>query len=78
MNTKVYNAVMGGNADNNIRFADLRNLLDSVGFKETIKGDHHIYKRRDIPERINIQPVGNKSKAYQVKQIRMIFEKYGL
>ena len=78
MNTKVYNAVMGGNADNNIRFADLRNLLDSVGFKETIRGDHHIYKRKDIPERINIQPVGNKSKAYQVKQIRMIFEKYGL
>lgn len=62
MNTKVYNAVMGGNADNNIRF-DLRNLLDSVGFKETIRGDHHIYKRKDIPERINIQPVGNKSKA---------------
>lgn len=40
MNTKVYNAVMGGNADNNIRFADLRNLLDSVGFKETIRDDH--------------------------------------
>ena len=78
MNTKVYNAVMGGNADNNIRFADLRNLLDSVGFKEMIRGDHHIYKRKDIPERINIQPIGNKSKAYQVKQIRMIFEKYGL
>lgn len=78
MNTKVYNAVMSGNADNNIRFADLRNLLDSVGFKETIRGDHHIYKRKDIPERINIQPIGNKSKAYQVKQIRIIFEKYGV
>ena len=69
---------MSGESDHNIRFADLRNLLDSFGFRETIKGDHHIYKRNDIPERINIQPNGNKSKAYQVKQIRMILKKYGL
>lgn len=78
MNQKIYNKVMAGNSDNNIRFADLRNLILSFGFNEHIKGDHFIYKRKDIPERINIQPNGNKAKIYQVKQVRMLFEKYGL
>lgn len=70
--------VMGGKNDNNIRFNDFRNLILSYGFRERIRGDHYIYKRDDIIERINIQPDGNKAKAYQVKQIRMLFEKYGL
>lgn len=78
MNKKVYNDVMSGQSDNNIHFNDFRNLLLSCGFSERIKGDHFIYKRSDIPERINIQPNGNKAKIYQVKQVRMIFEKYGL
>ena len=75
---KVYNDVMSGKSDSNIRFNDLRNLLESLGFKEKIKGDHHIFKKDGIPDRINIQPVGSKSKAYQVKQIRLIIEKYSL
>lgn len=78
MNQKIYNKVMAGNSDNNIRFADLRNLILSFGFNEHIKGDHFIYKRKDIPERINIQPNGNRAKVYQVKQVRMLFVKYGL
>lgn len=73
-----YDIVMSGNSDSNIRFADFRNLILSFGFRERIKGDHFIYKRNDIPERINIQPNGNKAKAYQVKQVRILFEKYGL
>lgn len=78
MAKNTYDDVMSGLKDSNIRFIDLRNLLISKGFNERIKGDHFIYKRSDIPERINIQPNGNKSKAYQVKQIRLIFEHYGL
>ena len=78
MNTKVYNDVMSGCSDSNIRFSDLCNLLISYGFNERVKGDHFIYKRMDFPERINIHPIGNKAKAYQVKQIRMLFQKYGL
>ena len=76
MNT--YDMVMSGNSDNNIRFTDFRNLILSLGFRERIRDDHYIYKRDDITERINIQPNGNKAKAYQVKQMRMLFEKYGL
>lgn len=78
MANNTYDMVMSGKSDNNIRFNDLRNLVLSYGFRERIKGDHFIYKRNDIVERINIQPNGNKAKAYQVKQIRMLFEKYGL
>ena len=78
MGKSTYDTIMNGKSDSNIRFSDFRNLLISYGFNERIKGDHFIYKRNDIPERINIQPLGNKAKAYQVKQIRLIFEKYGL
>ena len=73
-----YDMVLSGISDNNIRFNDFRNLIISYGFRERIKGDHYIYKRDDIIERIVIQPLGNKSKAYQVKQVRMLFEKYRL
>lgn len=78
MNQKIYNKVMAGNSDNNIRFTDFRNLILSFGFVERIKGDHHVYKRDDIPEGIVIQPLGSKAKAYQVKQVRNLFNKYGL
>lgn len=76
MNT--YDMVMNGNSDNNIRFTDFRNLILSYGFTERIRGDHYVYKRNDITERIVIQPLGNKAKAYQVKQVRSLFNKYGL
>ncbi len=78
MPNSTYDIVMTGKSDSNIRFTDFRNLILSFGFRERIKGDHFIYKRDDIVERINIQPNGNKAKAYQVKQVRMLFEKYGL
>lgn len=78
MANNTYDMVMSGKSDNNIRFNDFRNLIISYGFRERIKGDHYIYKRDDIIERIVIQPLGNKSKAYQVKQVRMLFEKYRL
>lgn len=73
-----YDLVMSGKSDTNIRFADFRNLILSYGFAERIKGDHYVYKRNDIIERIVIQPLGNKAKAYQVKQVRNLFNKYGL
>lgn len=78
MNQKTYNDVISGKSDNNINFNDFRNLIRSFGFKERIKGDHFVYKRDDIIERIVIQPKGNKAKAYQVKQVRNLFNKYGL
>lgn len=78
MANNTYDMVMSGKSDNNIRFNDFRNLILSYGFVERIKGSHHVYKRDDIPEGIVIQPLGNKAKAYQVKQVRNLFNKYGL
>jgi len=63
----------------NIRFADLRRLLASLGFAERIKGSHHIYSRDGIAEILSIQPLsGGGAKPYQVKQVRRIVAKYGL
>ncbi|MCD8131965.1 MAG: type II toxin-antitoxin system HicA family toxin [Lachnospiraceae bacterium] len=73
-----YADVMSGRKNNNIRFADLQRLLKIMGFSFRVKGDHFIYWRNDIPEIINIQPAGSMVKAYQVKQIRIFFEKYGI
>ena len=48
------------------------------GFDERIKGSHHIFTKKGIEEIINIQPIGSKAKAYQVKQVRNLILKYKL
>ncbi|MHB9011073.1 MAG: type II toxin-antitoxin system HicA family toxin [Ignavibacteriaceae bacterium] len=54
-------------------------LILSLGFKERINGDHHIYSKTGIAEIINIQPLNDgKAKPYQVKQIRNLIHKYKL
>lgn len=75
---KLLQAVMSGMQDTNIKFADLQKLLDVLGFQYRIKGDHFIYWREGIAEIINIQPIGNKAKPYQVKQVRGLILKYKL
>ena len=73
---KILTAVMCGTRDKNILFLDLRKLLDVLGFQCRIKEDHFIYYKEGVSEIINIQPEGNKAKAYQVKQVRYIILKY--
>ena len=70
--------ILGGTSDTNINFSELRQLLLRLNFNERIKGDHYIFTREDILEIINIQPIGSKAKAYQVKQIRKLVVKYRL
>ena len=77
-NDKIREAVLLGNADANIDFVALCNLLGALGFEERVKGSHHIFSQQGIEEIINIQPKRNKAKAYQVKQIRNIILKYRL
>ena len=71
-------AVLLGTSDNNLRFKELCNILDSLGFQCRIKGSHYIYYKDGIEEIINIQPLGNKAKSYQVKQVRNLILKYKL
>ena len=78
MANNTYDMIMSGKSDNNIRFNDLRKLLNSFNFEYRSTGDHFIYYRDDIPEIINIQPRGNKAKGYEVKQIRLLFRQYGI
>lgn len=75
---KTYQKIMAGKSDNNIDFEDFRYMIMCMGFRERIKGDHHFFNRAGIPDRINIQPIGNKAKSYQVKQVREIIIKYDL
>lgn len=71
--------VLGGLADRNIRFQDLRKLLDDFGFAERIRGDHHIFHKDGIEEIINLQPLRDgKAKAYQVRQVRGMVLRYRL
>ena len=73
---KTLSAVASGAADANIRFDDLCGLLQAVGFRLRIRGDHHIFVRDGIAEILNLQPLGSKAKPYQVRQTRKLFEKY--
>ena len=76
---KILAAILSARADANTRFADLRRLLNYLGFDERIRGDHFIYTREGIVEIINLQPASaGKAKPYQVKQIRQIVLQYGL
>ena len=75
---KLLLSLLSGTKDKGILFADLRTVLDRLGFQCRIKGDHFIYTKDGVEEIINIQPVGNKAKPYQVKQVRNLILKYQL
>ena len=71
--------VLSGRSDRNVRFEDLRRLVNALGFNERIKGDHHIYSREDVEEIINLQPgAAGVAKPYQVRQVRRIVTKYAM
>ena len=75
---KIEIQILSGRSDANIDFSDLCRLLANYGFDERIKGSHHIFTKTDIEEIINIQPMGAKAKAYQVKQVRNLILKHKL
>ena len=75
---KLLLSILSGTKDKSILFADLRVVLNRLGFQCRIKGDHFIYTRDGVEEIINIQPAGSKAKPYQVKQVRNVILKYQL
>jgi predicted RNA binding protein YcfA (HicA-like mRNA interferase family) len=75
---KLKQRILAGSRDANVGFAPLCQLLVRLGFKERVKGDHHIFSREDVEEIINLQPNGSKAKVYQVKQVRRILVRYKL
>lgn len=75
---KVMEKTLRGASDANIGFDDIRSMLLYLGFEERIRGSHHLYRRKGIEEKINLQRAGNKAKSYQVKQVREVILKYHL
>jgi len=75
---KLLSEVLSGRTDTSIRFSDLCQLLKRLGFKERIRGSHHIYTREGVEDRINLQKSGSEAKPYQVRQVRAVILKYRL
>ncbi|MCB9433594.1 MAG: type II toxin-antitoxin system HicA family toxin [Ardenticatenaceae bacterium] len=75
---KILLKVLRGTSDSNIAFADLCLLLYHLGFNERIRGSHHIFTKAGVEEILNLQPKGDKAKAYQVKQVRNVILRYKL
>ncbi len=65
-------------SDANIPFTQMCQLLKRFGFKERVRGSHHIFSKNGVEEIINLQSKGSKAKPYQVKQVRNLILKYKL
>ena len=75
---KLLDRILHGTSDANVPFAELCRLLDRLGFRERIRGSHHIFTKDGIEEILNLQSKKGKSKPYQVKQVRHVILKYQL
>ncbi len=75
---KLLEDVLRGTSDANIQFVGLCQLLHSLGFRERVRGDHHIFVRDGVEEILNLQPKSGKAKPYQVKQVRKVIQRYRL
>ena len=70
--------ILSGSSDKNIDFNDLCQLLLRFGFSKHTRGSHHLFQKKNVQEKFNLQKDGNKAKSYQVKQVRYIIQKYKL
>jgi len=62
-----------------IRFEDACKLAILYGFEEKGgKGSHRVFTMEGVREIINLQNVKGEAKPYQVRQLLMIIERYGL
>jgi hypothetical protein len=70
--------IVRGTSDANIRFKALCDLLKHLGFRERIRGSHHIFTKVGVEEILNLQPRNGLAKPYQVRQVREVILKYRL
>jgi|GEM_PF-245732 len=75
---RLFETILRGTSDAAIPFHGLCQLMNRLGFKERIRGSHHIFVRPDIEEILNFQPKGSLAKPYQVKLLRAVILKYRL
>ncbi|MCC5643761.1 type II toxin-antitoxin system HicA family toxin [Nostoc sp. CHAB 5824] len=75
---KLLEKILSGTSDTDIPFAQLWQLLYTLGFNERIRGDHRIFIKAEVEEILNLQHKRGKAKSYQIKQVRAVILKYKL
>lgn len=70
--------LFSGQADASIDFDRLCEMLQVLGFEETVRGSHHMFDKDGVDEQINLQREGRHAKPYQVRQVRKVLLKYAL
>jgi hypothetical protein len=75
---KILAKIQSGTSDTDIPFAQMWQLLYSLGFDERIRGNHRIFVKQGVEEILNLQHKIGKAKSYQVKQVRAVIIKYQL
>lgn len=79
MNRKKLLQRLARGALHNVKFDDMKSLIEGFGFTLTqVKGSHHIFVHPDIPELINLQNVQGQAKPYQIRQFLRVVERYNL
>lgn len=72
-------ARIAGGALANVRFADLCQLAEALGWTlRRVSGSHHIFGHPDVDELLNLQDVRGQAKPYQVRQFLRLVERYNL
>lgn len=63
----------------NVRFTDVRRLVEALGFElDRVAGSHHIFRHQALPELLNLQDVRGEAKPYQLRQLLAMIERYDL
>lgn len=76
---KFYVRLWNASSDNDIRFDDLVNYLDQLGFRKCggDGGSHRKLKHQDCLGLLDLQPRHDgKAKSYQLNQVRLVLETY--
>jgi predicted RNA binding protein YcfA (HicA-like mRNA interferase family) len=64
-------------ARNNVRFADMADLIEGFGFRPSrVSGSHHVFVHPDLPELVNVHDVRGDAKPYQIRQFLKLVEEY--
>ena len=72
---KLFEKILAGT--HNIRFDELCRLAEAFGYRlDRVSGSHHIYEHMQAERPLNLQDVGGKAKAYQVRQFLRDIEEF--
>ena len=72
-------ALLESAKDYSHRFADVVQFLEATGWRQRIKGSHHIFTRPGVPVLLNLQTEkSGKAKAYQIRQVRQVLLQFKL